>query len=72
MNNTVCVLLEPLGQCHSVHLTMALTLPVFELGRKAFLGSRMGLAEPPEGTVLEGEAPSWPLACTIQDLGLLQ
>lgn len=56
MNNTGCILMEPVGQHCSEHLSKALTLLASELGRTAFLGSRTGLTEPPEGTVLEGEA----------------
>lgn len=68
MNNTGCVLMEPVGQRRTTHLSRALTLLASELGRKDFLGSRMGLTEPPDGTALEGEAPV--LACGLHQLGL--
>lgn len=68
MNNTGCILMEPAGQHRTAHLSKALALLAPELGRKAFLGSRMGLTESPDGTDLEGEAPV--PACGLHQLGL--
>lgn len=71
MNNAGCVLMEPVGQRRAAHLSRALTLLASEFGRKDFLGSRMGLTEPPDGTALKGRPQSWPVACISWDLGLL-
>ena len=57
MNNTGYILTELAGPRHTAHLSQASMLLASELGRKAFLGSRRGLTEPPDGTVLDGETP---------------
>lgn len=66
MNNTGCIMTELAGQRRTAHLSKAGTLLASELGRKALLGSRMGLAEPRDGTVLEGETPV--LACGLHQV----
>lgn len=68
MNNTGYILTEPAGPCRTTHLSRALPLLASELGREAFLTSRMGLTEPPDRAVLEGEALV--LACGLHQLGL--
>lgn len=63
MSNAGCILVELIGQCHGAHLSKVLMLLASELGRRAFLSSRKGLAKLPGGAALQEEvlAQAWSL-----------